>query len=115
MPAQWSSGSSRTHSSYRPGSSRRISDRPPRNRTTPPLPASSWGRLDALRSLLEHVDRRLDAVAAAAEANVSTSDQLGVLQAQMIEVRSQLNLPWRAEGADERPDEPDSMQRASTS
>jgi transcriptional regulator with XRE-family HTH domain len=89
----------------------------------PPTPEPSDGsaaaqivaRLDALGTLLEHIDKRLDAVVAAAEANVTTSDQLGVLQAQMIEVRSQLNLPWRAEGADERPDEPESSRRASAS
>jgi transcriptional regulator with XRE-family HTH domain len=72
-------------------------------------------RLDALGTLLEHIDKRLDAVVAAAEANVSTSDHLGVLQAQMIEVRSRLNLPWRAEDADERPDEPESPRQASAS
>jgi transcriptional regulator with XRE-family HTH domain len=58
-------------------------------------------RLDALETVLKRIDSRLDSVVAVAEAYPASSDQIGVLQAQMIEVRSHLDLPWRAGGAEE--------------
>jgi transcriptional regulator with XRE-family HTH domain len=56
-------------------------------------------RLEGFETALAKVDERLDALIEAVRAGIATSEQLGVLQAQMIEVRSHLNLPWRGEDA----------------
>jgi hypothetical protein len=62
-------------------------------------------RLDRFETVLERIDKRLDAVVATTETNASLIDHVGVLQAQMIEVRSRLDLPWRTESAEERASE----------
>jgi hypothetical protein len=67
-------------------------------------------KLDGFDSALEKIDQRLDALTDAVRAGIPTSDQLGVLQAQMIEVRSRLNLPWRGEDVDSSSEAADEQQ-----
>lgn len=57
-------------------------------------------RLEGFETALEKIHQRLDAFIEAVRGGIPTSEQLGVLQAQMIEVRSRLNLPWRGEDVD---------------
>jgi hypothetical protein len=76
--------------------------------SAPPASETSSGvselasRLNHLETVLERIDQRLDSVVANAETSASLGDHVGVLQAQMIEVRSRLDLPWRSEGAEAR-------------
>ena len=67
-------------------------------------------KLEGFETALEKIDTRLDALTDAVRAGIPTSDQLGVLQAQMIEVRSRLNLPWRGEDVDSSSEAADEQQ-----
>jgi hypothetical protein len=58
------------------------------------------GKREGFETALEKIDQRLDELVEAVRDGIPTSDELGVLRAQMIEVRSRLNLPWRGEDVD---------------
>jgi hypothetical protein len=67
-------------------------------------------RLEGFETALEKIGQRLDEFVEAVRAGVPTSEQLGVLQAQMIEVRSRLNLPWRGEDVETSSETADEQQ-----